>query len=256
MDNRYEVVNPRYAPSWFWRAFVCSRVVQRVFVRVFRRLFGLHIRNLERVPLPGTYIYSANHGSHYDLFLALAAVHSATGKVAVSTVWDGAYNIPIIGGILKAVPCIAVDTRPGQNAARRKALREMAAHLRAGRSLIIGSEGERRDELGEFEGGAALLSLLTHVKVVPVSVRGVQELFRDLSWPNRYRGNVEIVLHAPLDPMKFEVAAGSRKEAVARLTQAIRDNVAADVDYAVGDISTTSQQENKRDAREAAHPVE
>lgn len=240
MDNRYEVVNPRYAPSRFWRAFVCSRVVQRVFVRVFKRLFGLRIRNLEQVPGPGPYIFAANHGSHYDLFLALAAVHSVSGQMAVSTVWDGAYNIPIFGSILKAVPCIAVDTRPGHSTERMKALREMVAHLRAGRHLIIGSEGERRDELGKFEGGAAQLSLLTHAQVVPVSLLGVQELFRDLSWPNRYRGNVEIVLHAPLDPVKFEAAGGSRKEIVARLTHAIRDAVAADLDYAVGDASAKS----------------
>lgn len=240
MDNRYEVVNPRYAPSPFWRAFVSSRVVQRTFVRVFKRLFGLRIRNLERVPIPGPYIFSANHGSHYDLFLALAAIHSVSGQLAVSTVWDGAYKIPIIGGILKAVPCIGVDTRPDRSAERMKALREMVAHLRAGRHLIIGSEGERRDELGKFEGGAAQLSLLTRIQVVPVSLLGVRELFRDLSWPNRYRGNVEIILHAPLDPAQFEAAGGSRKETVARFTQAIRDTVAADLDYAVGDISAKS----------------
>ncbi len=237
MDNRFEVVNPRYAPSPFWRAFVHSRVVQRVFVRVFKRLFGLHIRNLEQVPPPGPYIFAANHGSHYDLFLALAALYSITGQMAVSTVWDGAYDIPIIGGILKAVPCIAVDTRPRQEDARMRALREMAAHLRAGRFLVMGSEGERRDKLGEFEGGAAFLSLLTRVKVAPVSLRGVQNLFRDLSWPNRYRGNVELVLHTPLDPEDFKAAGGTRREIVARFTRAIHDAVAADLDYEAEDAS-------------------
>jgi 1-acyl-sn-glycerol-3-phosphate acyltransferase len=118
-----------------------------------------------------------------------------------------------------------------------RAVREMAAHLRAGRFLVMGSEGERRDKLGEFEGGAALLSLHTGVKVVPVSLRGVQNLFRDLSWPNRYRGNVELVLHTPLDPEDFKAAGGTRREIVARFTRAIHDAVAADLDYEAEDAS-------------------
>ncbi len=231
MDNRFEVANPRYAPSWFWRAFVHSRVVQNIYVWVMKGLFGLRIRNLEFVPPPGPYIFPANHGSHYDLFLALAAFRGISGQVPVSTVWDGAYAIPIIGGILKAVPCIAVDTKPSRDVERMAALREMIAHLRAGRCLIIGSEGERRDQLGEFEGGAALLSLHTGVKIVPVSLRGVQGLFSDLSWPDRYRGKVEIILHAPLDPAEFEAGGGSRAEIVARFTKAIRERVASQLDY-------------------------
>jgi 1-acyl-sn-glycerol-3-phosphate acyltransferase len=232
MDNRFDVVNPRHVPSWFWRAFVHSHVVQKIYVWMMKKLFGLRIRNLELVPPPGPYIFSANHGSHYDLFLALAAFRDISGQMPVSTVWDGAYAIPVISGILKALPCIAVDTQPGRDVERMAALREMIAHLRAGRCLVIGSEGERRDQLGEFEGGAALLSLHTGVRIVPVSLRGVRGLFSDLSWPDRYWGKVEIILHAPLDPSEFEAGGGSRAEVVARLTTAIREQVASQLDYA------------------------
>lgn len=230
-DNRFEVANPRYAPSRFWRAFVHSQSVQWVFVRVFKLLFRLRVRNIKGIPWPGTYILAANHGSHYDLFFGVAAFRDFTGKMPVSTVWDGAYNIPIVGNILKALPCIAVDTRPGHEDDRMASLREMIAHLRAGRSLIIGSEGERRDQLGEFHGGAAFLSMLTRVKVIPISVRGAQGLFSDLSWPDRFRGKVEIILHTPLDPREFESAGGSRAQIIQRFTQAIRQAVAADIDY-------------------------
>jgi len=231
MDNRFSVVNPRHAPSRFWRAFVHSGFVQRAFVRILKLLFGLRIRNAEGIPWPGTYILAANHGSHYDLFFGVAAFRDYTGQMPVSTVWDGAYNIPIIGGILKALPCIAVDTRPGQHDARMQSLREMIAHLRAGRSLIIGCEGERRDQLGEFHGGAAFLSLLTGVKVIPISVRGTQGLFSELSWPERFRGRVDIILHKPLDPAEFAGAGTSRAETIRRFTRAIRDAVASDIDY-------------------------
>ncbi|MBI5683450.1 MAG: 1-acyl-sn-glycerol-3-phosphate acyltransferase [Verrucomicrobia bacterium] len=235
MDNRFEIASPRYAPSWFWRRFVHSRVVQRVFMWTFKRLFGLRVRNRELVPPPWNYIIAANHGSHYDLFLGLAAVYEITGEVAVAAVWDGVFDLPIIGGIVKAIPCVAIDTRIEKDTRRTAAVRELANHLRAGRCIIIACEGERHDQLGEFQHGAAFLSLLTGVPVVPSSLRGVQDLFKDLSWPNRYRGKVEAVLHAPLHPAQFEAVGGTRAEIIERFTRKIREQVAADLDYPLRD---------------------
>lgn len=105
-----------------WRAVVHSRVMQRVFWWAFKRLFGLHVRNIELVPPPSPYILAANHGSHYDLFLGLAACYEVARALPVPAVWDGVFDLPIIGGIVKAIPFVAIDTRM-ENDTRRMAAR-------------------------------------------------------------------------------------------------------------------------------------
>jgi 1-acyl-sn-glycerol-3-phosphate acyltransferase len=240
MDSRFNVVNPRHAPSWFWRRFVHSRVVQRLFLWTFKRLFGLRVRNVELVPLPAAYILASNHGSHYDLFLGLAAFYKVVGELPIPAVWDGVFDLPIIGGIVKAIPCVAIDTRVENERRRTAAVRELVGHLRAGRSIILACEGERHDQLGDFKHGAAFISLLTGVPVLPISLRGVQGLFRNLSWPDRYRGKVEAILHTPLHPARFEAEGGTRAEMITRFTQAIREQVAADLDYPPNDSAAKS----------------
>jgi 1-acyl-sn-glycerol-3-phosphate acyltransferase len=231
MDNRFEVANPCYAPSWFWRAVVHSRVMQWVFLWAFKRLFGLRVRNIELVPPPGPFILVANHGSHYDLFLGLAAFYEVTRALPVPAVWEGVFDLPVIGGIVKAIPSVAIDTRMENDTRRVTAVRELVQHLRAGHCVVIACEGERHDHLGEFKDGAAFLSMLTRVPVLPISLRGVHGLFKSLSWPDRYRGAVEAVLHTPLFPAQFEAVSGPRDEIMARFTRAIREQVAADLDY-------------------------
>lgn len=243
MDNRFEIANPCYVPSRFWRWFVQSRAVQRFFLWVFKRLFGLRVRNVELVPPPGPYILAANHGSHYDLFLGLAAFYEVTGELPVPAAWEGLFDMPVIGGIVKAIPCVAIDNRVEEDTRRVAAIRELAGHLRAGRCIIIACEGERHDQLGEFKHGAAFISLLTGVPVLPISLRGVQSLFKSLSWPDRYRGKVEAILHTPLHPAQFEAVGGTRAEIIERFTQAIREQVAADLDYPPNDAAAASQPE-------------
>lgn len=199
---------------------------------MMKRLFGLRLRNRELTPSPGPYIFAGNHGSHYDLFLGLAAFCDATGEWPVPVVWSGVAKIPIVGGFLKAVPCVWVNHSQGEEADRVAVLREMIGHLRNGRCLMMACEGRRQDALGEFAQGAALAALHTGVAVVPVSLRGVQGLYNEMTRPRRFWGRVEIVIHAPLAPSAFESANEARAETLARFTTAIREQVASQLDYA------------------------
>ena len=222
----------RYAPSPFWRKLAGSRFFRRTYVWVLKRLFGLRLINQELAPPPGPYILAGNHGSHYDLFLALAAFCEVTGEWPVPVVWCGVANIPIVGGFLKAVPCVWVDHSQGEEAGRVAALREMIGHLRNSRCLVMACEGERQDVLGEFAQGVALAALHTGVAVVPVSLRGVQGLYDKIARPRRFWGRVEMVIHPPLKPAAFENAHEARADTLARFTAAIRKQVASQLDYA------------------------
>jgi 1-acyl-sn-glycerol-3-phosphate acyltransferase len=221
----------RYAPTLFWRAVAGSRVVRGAYGWMMRRLFGLQLQNQKLAPLPGPYIIAANHGSHYDLFLGLAAFCNATGAWPVPVVWCGVAKIPIVGGFLKALPCVWVDHSQGEEADRVTVLREMIGHLRNGRYLLMACEGQRQDALGEFAQGAALAALHTGVAVVPVSLLGVQGLYDEMTRPRRFWGRVEIVIHAPLAPSAFERTNETRAETLARFTTAIREQVASQLDY-------------------------
>ncbi|MBI5394835.1 MAG: 1-acyl-sn-glycerol-3-phosphate acyltransferase [Verrucomicrobia bacterium] len=236
MDNPAVQTEPQRTSSRFWRAFVHSRAVQRVFVWTAKVLFRLRVRNMERALPPGPYIFASNHASHYDLFLALAAFAGVTGQLPVPVVWSGVFDIPVIGNILRAMTAVAVRHGRGDELDRAATVQEMISLVRAGHCLVMACEGIRNDALGLFEQGAAFTSLATGVPVVPVSLRGAQGLFSDLSGPRRFWGNVEIVLHPPLDPAEFEAAGGSQVEVATRFTQAIRDQVASELDYPVADV--------------------
>lgn len=240
MEERFSGTDPRYVPSWFWRMLVRSWLVQWSYVWIMRRLFRLRVRHPELVPRPPACIFTSNHGSHYDLFLALAWYRDVWGELPVPVVWNGVASLPVIGNLLQAVPCVWVNSDEDAANERMAAFREMCGHLRAGRSLLIASEGERHDQVGPFKDGTALLALHSGAKVVPVSLRGVQGLFSNRSWPTRFRGNVEFVLHAPLDPSDFAAGGGTRAEIVARFTDAIRAAVLSDLDYPAQELRSRS----------------
>lgn len=226
-------------PSRVLQALVRSPIARRFYVWMMKRAFGLRIRNMESVPLPGPYIFASNHASNYDLFLALAvfcegAMEQGFGEVfPVPVVWRGMLDIPILGSLINALPCVLLSHDHGKEEERVAALREMIGHLRAGQCLVMSCEGRRCDALTQFQQGAAFVSLHTKVPVVPISLRGALGLFSGLSRPDRFHGNVEVILHPPIDPAKFEEAGGTRAEIIARFTEAIRDTVAADLDYGV-----------------------
>ncbi len=209
---------------------------------MMKKAFGLRIRNMEFVPLPGPYIFASNHASNYDLFLALAvfcdgAMKQGFGEVfPIPVVWRGMIDIPILGSLINALPCVLLSHDLDRKKERVTALRQMIGHLQAGRCLVMSCEGRRCDALAEFQQGAAFVALRTKVPVVPISLRGAQGLFSGMSRPDRFRGNVEVVLHPPMDPAKFEAGGGTREEVVARFTEAIRDVVASELDYGAKDM--------------------
>lgn len=228
-------------PSRVLQALVRSSIARRFYVWMMKKAFGLRIRNIEFVQPPGPYIFASNHASNYDLFLALAmfcdgAMKRGFGEMfPIPVVWRGMIDIPILGSLINALPCVFLSHDLGRETERVVALRQMIDHLRAGRCLVMACEGRRCDALTQFQQGAAFVALYTKVRVVPISLRGAQGLFSGLARPDRFRGNVEVVLHPPMDPAKFEAGGGTRDEIIARFTEAIRDVVASELDYSAED---------------------
>jgi 1-acyl-sn-glycerol-3-phosphate acyltransferase len=206
----------------WWYALIRSRLFEGGYERALRGLFKLRLHGAESLPRSRPVVLCYNHGSHYDLFFMLAVGRRVFGEMPVPVTWQGTLQYPLIGSWLQAWRVVPIG-RSSQTAARSLALWQMMLHLRNGRSLIIACEGKRLDALGPFRPGAAWAAMQTGALVVPCSLRGVQPLFKNIPWPDKFWGHVEAHLHPPLDPRVF----GSVEE----LTVAIRRAVASQIDY-------------------------
>jgi len=146
--------------------------------------------------------------------------------------WKGMLDMPVIGAFLQSFGGFPIS-HAALDASRRTAeMMEMLEALAKGFSIQLAPEGRRNDRLGRFNHGAALLSLMSGCPVVPCSLRGVQPLFKELPYPSRLWGRVEMHCHSPIAPGPYGLLA-SRAEAMQSLTKAIRDAIASGIDYPV-----------------------
>jgi 1-acyl-sn-glycerol-3-phosphate acyltransferase len=217
-------------PSRFVCWFVHARVFRACYTAVMKTFFGLKVRHPERMQPPGPYIVAFNHGSHYDLFFTFALVNGLMGEFPAAAVWRGTLEMPIVGPALRALPSVCVGIRKDK-LQRMAATRAIIRLLKQGHTMVMSCEGIRRDTLGEFQPGTAFASLHTGVPVLPISLRGIQGLYSEMSGPDRFWGRVEIVLHPPLHPAEFRPPGRSMDDAIEAMTQAVRRSIASAIDY-------------------------
>ncbi|MFT5051271.1 MAG: 1-acyl-sn-glycerol-3-phosphate acyltransferase [Chlamydiales bacterium] len=168
-------------------------IVMWVFVNPFYRLFyRVRVEGRENLPEGGA-LLAANHES----FLDIPLVSNAAGPRHVAFVArDTLANSRILDFIM--LHCGAVLLRRGTS--DRKALRQMADHLRAGDYVGVFPEGTRsRDgQLGTFKGGVLLAAKTTGVPVVPIGIAGSFEI-----WPRHRklpgRGRLIARIGKPID---------------------------------------------------------
>jgi 1-acyl-sn-glycerol-3-phosphate acyltransferase len=116
----------------------------------------------------------------------------------------------------------ALQTQKGDTRAYRRSVQ----WLRAGGALVIFPEGGRsRDDgaLQPFKPGAARLALETNVPVLPVTIRGGQEVWaRDRRYPRP--GRVEIIYHPArwLAPLPGETVRACAQRESERLYEIIK----------------------------------
>lgn len=188
------------------------------------------MKGVEKCPWNETVVFVGNHGSNYDLFFCLALVgryKKDYKRPIVPVVWDGVLEMPIIGPFLKALSAVPVND--DSTLKRMTTMRLMLDQLKAGSSLFVSCEGVRSDELGKFQLGAALVALKAQVLLVPVSLHGVQPLFKGLKFPNRFYGNVTFEIHEPIDPRVF--SDQNSLEEAKKITALLRERIALSIDY-------------------------
>ncbi|MDX6765168.1 MAG: lysophospholipid acyltransferase family protein [Candidatus Methylacidiphilales bacterium] len=222
-------VDSKHIPgvSHFWRHVSLCLPLQRLYSAFVTMLFRMRLTGAGHLPVDRPCIFISNHGSHYDGFFLFAVLLRICDRGVVPVVWFRMLEYPIVGPILRCLRAVPISHEADFMSQRSIHLRGMIEQIQAGRHLLILPEGRRGDVLGTFQPGAGIVAIRTGSPLVPITLRGVQPLFKELDRLPRLRGNVEVVIHPPLFPEKTpdEMVYASK------LMEQARARVATALDY-------------------------
>jgi len=182
-------------PRWFRRRGWC---LVRLWGRVPLFWYGvrLEVSGAERLRAPGAKLVIFNHVSVLDLFV-LAAVSPTNAVVIYKQEFR---RVPGIGHALRGLGCIPVDRSNSERA--RESLAAAADLVRAtGAAVMMAPEGtrSRKGGLQEFKLGAFHLAQQTGAPLVPLIMRGIEQVSPMRSLLVR-SGRVAVDFLAPIDP--------------------------------------------------------
>ncbi len=162
-------------------------------------MWRIKFQGLENIPknLSSGMIIAANHQTYADPVWLCIKVNRRFRFMA----WDEIFNWFFIGRVIKYLGAFPVGfNRKGFVKASRKALQV----LREGATLIIFPEGERAFSDGKlfpFKPGAVRLAMEAEVPILPVTIRGANNVWaQDMKYP-RF-GKVEIIYHPLMEVPK------------------------------------------------------
>lgn len=174
------------------------------------------VKGQELFPKEGPAIVVANHRSLWDPVAVGVAVPRQVRFMAKEEL----FQIPGLGVLLRALGAFPVKRCRSDRAALQASLEV----LRQGQVVGMFPEGTRvrAGELGRFYGGAALLSLKTGAPLVPVALKGTNNIFRK-GWFHPFY----VTIGAPLfprrtgsyTPQEVEELTEQSRQAIAKLLQ-------------------------------------
>ncbi len=177
----------------------------------FIRYFGTFISKIfwrikfhgtENIPsnLEGGLLVVSNHQTYFDPFWLCLKLHKKFRFMA----WDKALNWVFIGKCIHYLGAFPVSLEKGGT---RKALIEAIRSLRSGAALIIFPEGSREFSDGKllpFKTGAVRIAMQANVPILPVTIRGANNVWaQDMIFP-RLGSKVEIIYHPIIEISKTE----------------------------------------------------
>ena len=185
----------------------------RIWARLILWTSGIRLRvtGLENVMPSTPYVLCANHQSHMDTPIILAALpfqFRFTPKKEL-------FRIPFLGWHLRRSGHVPID-RENPHAAV-KSLREAAETIRRGTPVMIFPEGgtSRDGIIKPFKGGGFMLAAKADAEVVPVTIRGSRSVLVPKTYHVR-RGVVEVIVGKPI---------GSSGVSTAELANRVREEV-------------------------------
>jgi 1-acyl-sn-glycerol-3-phosphate acyltransferase len=156
------------------------------------------VQGLDRLTPGRTYIFVANHQSHYDTPVIFSSLPYQLRIIAKESL----ARFPVLGWHLKRGGHLFVDRKHPD---RSGILRRWGALVSEGLSLIIYAEGTRSaaGHVARFKAGSFLLAIQAGLPIVPLAVIGTRRIMPK----GRLRtepAQVTLVVHDPIQPPALE----------------------------------------------------
>lgn len=210
------VSEPIRFPTWSrrWPAAVVRRLALSTFLLPLTRLFAwIRVEGLDRLDgVSGPVVFAANHQSHLDAPVILAALPPARRyrlATAAALEWFSPHFHPdrfswptrmtnaLSYGL--AVLCFNVVPLPQREAGARDAMRYFGELVADGSSVLLFPEGLRTSagEIAPFRPGIGMMASRLRVPVVPVHLEGIDRIWHQ-SWRMARPGRARVTFGAPL----------------------------------------------------------
>lgn len=183
---------------------------------------GVSVQGEENVPKTGPVLLVSNHCSYLDP----VAIGDASPRRALFMGKAQLFKNPFLNYVLRGVDCFPVKRGEADVSAFKTAL----AMLKEGRVVCIFPEGTRQDseeQLGQPEPGAAVFAIKTGCPVVPVFVRGANQVLDRKG--GLHRGKITVAFGEPFTlprSAEREAAGHQLMEAIAKTRDYWRDKPA------------------------------
>jgi 1-acyl-sn-glycerol-3-phosphate acyltransferase len=173
------------ARAWSWLILKTTRV-------------RVTVQGLERLQPDGTYIFVANHQSHYDTPIVFASLPYQLRIIAKESL----ARFPVLGWHLKRGKHLFVDRQHPDRAGILKRWRALVSEA----SLIVYAEGTRSPDgrVAKFKAGSFLLAIEAGLPIVPVAIIGT----RNVMPKGRLRtepADAKLIIHDPIQPPRIEM---------------------------------------------------
>jgi len=168
----------------------------RLWSRVMLAAAGARVEyeGLERIDPDRPYVFIANHQSSVDIWVLMRALPPRMRFAAKAEL----RKVPVIGWALSASGSIFIDRADRSRAIG--SLREAAARIRDGNSVVLFAEGTRSLDgtLQAFKKGPFHVALIAGVPVVPIAISGSWQVLRPGS-PRVLPGVVRVRVLEPIE---------------------------------------------------------
>ncbi|MBF0276151.1 MAG: 1-acyl-sn-glycerol-3-phosphate acyltransferase [SAR324 cluster bacterium] len=146
------------------------------------------------------YIIMSNHSSLFDIPLTFLGL---PGSIRMLTKKE-LFKIPIWGKGMQVAEFIPIDRHNRQQAIQD--LEKARKKMESGIILWVAPEGtrSRTGQLLPFKKGGFRLALQTGATIVPVGIRGANQVLPPGTWDIRLQQHVEVHIGSPIDATTYE----------------------------------------------------
>ena len=173
--------------------------------------------SLAHVPPDEVFVVMSNHRSLYDVPALIEAYPRTLRMVAKSEL----FRVPVWGPAMRESGFVPIERNNGAKA--KEGLDIAKARLSQGINIWIAPEGtrSRTGELGKFKTGGFRLAAAAEVRILPVAVRGTENILPADGFRVSRGAKVEVSFGTPIDPAEYK--NGGRAELIRVVRHAIEE---------------------------------